>query len=160
MTESQVGYVMSADEYAKMFEPGGVGFTKVAEIKLNELAMLRAQADAARDSYQARIDALMAPIQAQIDSLLADVAADLEELQRQQAEAVAAIEASAARLQDEAENLVKLAGQSVKGERLQAVYNAGRVTWDSKRLEGYAVAHPEVSAFRKVGEPFVTWRNR
>lgn len=49
-------------------------------------------------------------------------------------------------------------GESVKGERLQAVWVKGRTSWDTKALDGYSAAHPEIERFRKVGEPNVTIR--
>ena len=52
------------------------------------------------------------------------------------------------------------AGASVKGEHLHAVYNKGRISWDTKGIAGYAVAHPEIEAFRKVGKPSVSLRRR
>ena len=39
-------------------------------------------------------------------------------------------------------------GTTVHGKTLMAVYVV-RVSWDTKRMEGYAKAHPEVLAFRK-----------
>lgn len=53
---------------------------------------------------------------------------------------------------------VLIGGESVKGHFLQAVYMKGRVSWDTKGLDGYAVAHPEMAAFRLVGEPGVAIR--
>lgn len=50
-------------------------------------------------------------------------------------------------------------GQSVKVNGLQAVYMKGRVTWDAKALDGYAVGHPELFAFRRESEPSVSLRN-
>ena len=38
---------------------------------------------------------------------------------------------------------------------LSALPMPGRVTWDTRGLEGYAKAHGEVLEFRKVGDPFV-----
>ena len=49
-------------------------------------------------------------------------------------------------------------GETVKGTHLKAVWNKGRVSWNSKALEGYAVAHPEVAAFRKEGKPSISIR--
>lgn len=49
-------------------------------------------------------------------------------------------------------------GESVKGELLQAVFSKGRTTWDSKRLEGFALAHPEINKLKKVGKPSVAIR--
>ena len=53
---------------------------------------------------------------------------------------------------------VKAFGQSVKGELIQAVWSKPRITWDTKGLEGFLVAHPEIKAFRKEGEPSVSIR--
>ena len=44
-------------------------------------------------------------------------------------------------------------GESVKGEHMKSVFVKGRVTWDSKGLEGYAVGNPDVLKFRKIGNP-------
>ena len=38
-----------------------------------------------------------------------------------------------------------------EGQFLQVVYTKPRVTWDAKALDGYAVDHPELFAFRKEG---------
>ena len=46
-------------------------------------------------------------------------------------------------------------GESVKTQHISATYISGRVTWDTKRLDGFLVAHPELVAFRKEGEPSV-----
>lgn len=48
--------------------------------------------------------------------------------------------------------------KSVKAHGYHAVYSAGRVTWDSKALDGYALAHPEIVAMRKTGEASVSIR--
>lgn len=53
---------------------------------------------------------------------------------------------------------VKAYGQSVKGELIMAVWAKPRVTWDNKGLDGFMVAHPEIKAFRKEGEPSVSIR--
>ncbi len=50
-------------------------------------------------------------------------------------------------------------GSTVKGaNHMTAVWSKGRVTWDGKGLAGYMVAHPEVGAFRREGEPSVSIR--
>ena len=53
---------------------------------------------------------------------------------------------------------VKAFGHSVKGELVMAVWAKPRVTWDNKGLDGFMVAHPEIKAFRKEGEPTVSIR--
>ena len=45
-------------------------------------------------------------------------------------------------------------GASVKGI-YHAIYVKGRVTWNSKALDGYALAHPEINKMRKTGKPSV-----
>ncbi len=39
-----------------------------------------------------------------------------------------------------------------------AIWNKGRASWDGKKLEGYAMDHPEILQAQKVGEPTVTFR--
>lgn len=47
---------------------------------------------------------------------------------------------------------------SVKGASLHAVWSKGRTTWETKQLEAYALGHPEILNFQKVGQPSVTIR--
>lgn len=49
-------------------------------------------------------------------------------------------------------------GETVGGNKFQAVYNRGRISWDSRGLDGYMVAHPEISQFRREGRPSVSIR--
>ncbi|MBE3101254.1 MAG: hypothetical protein IMZ47_03175 [Firmicutes bacterium] len=48
--------------------------------------------------------------------------------------------------------------ESVKGEKLQAVFVKGKTTWDTTALGGYVLAHPELAALKKVGKPSVAIR--
>lgn len=63
---------------------------------------------------------------------------------------------------DEAEAAVKQVvaehGQTVKGQFLQAVWSKPRITWDAKALDGYALNHPELFAFRSESRPSVSIR--
>ncbi len=49
-------------------------------------------------------------------------------------------------------------GATAKGGALQAVFTKGRVTWDSKQLEGLMIAVPQLSQARKEGQPSVSIR--
>ena len=51
-------------------------------------------------------------------------------------------------------------GSTVHATYLQAVWNKGRVSWNTKSLDGYLVAHPELEQFRKQGKPSVSIRER
>ena len=61
-------------------------------------------------------------------------------------------------VQSEVKNSVLKYGSSVKHSGLHAVWSKGRVKWDSNRLDGYAVAHPEILEFRGEGKPSVSIR--
>lgn len=50
-------------------------------------------------------------------------------------------------------------GSSIKGENMRVSFIKGRVTWDSKGLAGYAVAHPEIKEFMKTGKPYAAVKN-
>ena len=42
----------------------------------------------------------------------------------------------------------------------QVVYYKGKISWDTKGLDGFAVAVPAVKKFRKQGKPYVTFTTR
>ena len=47
---------------------------------------------------------------------------------------------------------------TVHGNKYMAVYVSGKKSWDGKKLEGYAMDHPEILQAQKIGEPTVTFR--
>ena len=61
-------------------------------------------------------------------------------------------------MEAEIKELVKATGATVKSTFLMAVYAKGRISWDAKGLDGYAVAHPEILYMRKEGDPSVSIR--
>lgn len=69
-----------------------------------------------------------------------------------------AIGAKIAELEAQAKEAVIAEGASVKGGALQAVFMKGRVSWDSKMLDGLTIVIPELNQARKVGEPSVSIR--
>lgn len=116
--------------------------------KLDELAELRTAAELTRADYETRRAAILQSVQAELDALSAEFEPLFE-----------AVEERTRDLEEEIRQDVLAYGQSVKGLEIQAVYNRGRVTWDSKRLDAYAERHPEIIAFRKEGEPSVALRH-
>ena len=120
------------------------------EIKsmLDKLADYQAQAAAVNMEKQALIDSIYtAEIKARINEIEAEFAGKTEGV----SENIAALEA-------EIKKAVTQNGASVKGTFLHAVFAKGRVSWDTKSLEGYAAAHPELLTFRKEGDPSVSIR--
>lgn len=73
-------------------------------------------------------------------------------------ETSAILEADTEALKDQVTQRVIAVGATVKGTTHQAVFNAGRVGWNTKGLEGYALAHRALLQFRKVGKPYVSFR--
>ncbi len=143
---------------------------KTIEIKLNRLSEMQAEREVAQAADQGAIDEIMAPVNAQIeelmapikdkiDALLAEVQPQVDSLKVIQSMREQDLNARIAALRSEIESLIRDIGQSVKGERLHAIYNKGRVTWDTKGLEGFMVAEPRLASFRKVGEAYVTFRD-
>jgi len=116
---------------------------KVKE-KLDKLYDLYAHQEVRRLQKQELIDSL---IPDEIRQQIADVEAEFE--------ANDFISDTVASLEDEIREDIKRLGETVKGDGLMASYVKGRTSWDTKGLDGYAVAHSEIRAFRKVGDPSV-----
>jgi len=62
------------------------------------------------------------------------------------------------RLEAQANESVLSEGKTVNGGSLQAVFTKGRVSWDSKKLDGMMIIIPELSQARKQGDPSVSIR--
>ncbi len=62
------------------------------------------------------------------------------------------------RLEAQAKEAALSEGKTVNGGALQAVYVKGRVSWDSRKLDGMMIVIPELSQARKQGEPSVSIR--
>jgi len=115
--------------------------------KLDELAEIKAATDITRLDHEAKRAEILKAVQAELDAL------DMEykPLMDASSERVAALEV-------EIKQDVLRHGQSIKGSRLHAVFYHGRTTWDTKSLDKYAGAHPEILEFRKEGEPTIQLR--
>jgi hypothetical protein len=74
------------------------------------------------------------------------------------AESLAEIDAKIGALEATIKGEVVRLGVTMRGDSLEAVFVEGKTTWDGKKLEGYEAAHPEISAFKKVGKPYATIR--
>lgn len=120
------------------------------EIKtlIDKLADIHAAIDLLNIDRQAQIDALLTP----------EVRAQISDIEAEFGDKVEAAKANIEELQAQVKAMVLEHGESVKGARMQASFTKGRVSWDAKALDGYAVNHPELFAFRKEGEPSVSFR--
>jgi hypothetical protein len=118
------------------------------EEKLNRLSELQVLADDIRNDYAELKKAALTPEIAAKLTILDD------EMNNQLAQTQVAIDSVTTEIKLDTIN----SKGTIHGKFLMAVYNKARVTWDNKGLEGFMVAHPEIVAFRKEGEPTVTIR--
>jgi len=116
--------------------------------KLDQLAEFQSARDVAMLEKQALLDEIYT---AEIKARMAEIEAEFAGKTETVNENIAALEA-------EIKQAIIVHGASVKGSFLHAVFAKGRVSWDTKSLDGYATAHPELLSFRKEGEPSVSIR--
>lgn len=122
--------------------------TSQIQIKIRQLEELDAQAEITRlDKQKALSRVIPAEVKAKMETIELEFGQQLE-----------AIRETIAKLESEVKLAVLNHGETVKGDRYKAVYGKGRVSWNSKGLAGYMVAHPEIEAFRSEGSPTVSIR--
>ena len=121
--------------------------TEIRE-RLNRLAELRTHLDSFAFQKKALIDAVLTDeIVAQIANIEAEFAPRIE-----------GVTASITEVEAEIRQAVIVHGASVKSIHYHAIFAKGRTSWDTKGLDGYAVAHPEILVMRKEGQPSVSIR--
>ena len=91
--------------------------------------------------------------------LTPEIQAQLAEIEAERAETMKSVAAGIETLREQIKAAVIANGSTVKGSMFQAVYVKGRDSWDTKALDGYAAAHPEIMPFRTTGNPSVTIRS-
>jgi len=90
--------------------------------------------------------------------LTPEIQAELAEIEAERAETMKSVAAGIETLREQIKAAVIANGATVKGSMFQAVYVKGRESWDTKALDGYAAAHPEIMPFKQIGSPSVTIR--
>ncbi len=116
---------------------------------LQQMLEVNAAVQVMRMDYEAKRAEIMATVQEQLDAL----SLEYEPLIDTGRERLQALEA-------QAKEQVILRGQSAKVNGLAVTYVKGRTSWDTKALDGYAAAHPEIEKFRTDGNPSarVSWK--
>lgn len=118
----------------------------------DEILARLAEAYAERDNLhleQARLNDEAIP--EEIKQRLAEIAAEFMPMFDMADEKIAALE-------EQARQAVLAEGKTVKSDYIQAVYQKGRISWDSKKLEGLMMIVPQLENARTVGEPTVILR--
>ena len=117
---------------------------------LNEYSNNLAGIDLLNGNKQELIDKVIPPeIKARLDEIEAEFTPVFANINTRNQELIDMIKAE-----------VVAAGETVSGEFHQAVYMKGRTSWDSKSLEGFAAAHPEILQFKTIGSPSVSIKAR
>ena len=102
-------------------------------------------------------DAMLAAI---LHQLAPDEAARVQAIVQEFRDREAALKDEIAQTEAAIKTAVLETGASASGTHLQATIMAPRITWDTKGMAAYSALHPDVLAYRKVGEPGVTMRAR
>ena len=119
--------------------------THEIQMQLDLLAERRAELTALSSRKSDARAAIIPPdVKVRMDQIDGDYDNRIEELKE-----------SITQLTNQIKNSVMEHGSNVVGKRLKAVPVAGVTKWDTTGLNGYAVARPEILAFRTVGKPFV-----
>jgi len=115
---------------------------------LDALAKARLERDEMTDEIQDLIKATIPPeVQERIDAIESEFSSKMDAL----------IE-NISKMETNIKDRVLLAGETISGAVLKAVYNKGRTKWDNRALAGYSKAHPELLEFRSEGNPYVSIR--
>src|SRR5215831_16565150 len=128
------------------FSPIATGFREA----LDALSSLRAEYQDLPSTRLAAILALLSPDDAE------RVQATWREFDEREGQLKEEIAQQEAAIKEQ----VLATGATAEGTYLQAIVVAPRITWDTKALNVYGTLHPEILAYRKVGEPSVTIRAR
>jgi hypothetical protein len=116
--------------------------------KIEKYSDLMFGIDAINQEKQTLIDEVLTP---EIKEKLAEIDAEFDPKIEEISQEKAALEA-------EIKQEVLEAGRTVKGTYHSFVWSKPRVSWDTKALDGYAAAHPEIQQFRIEGSPSVSVR--
>ena len=113
--------------------------------KLNKYADLQATTDLINMEFDKLRDGILTP----------GIKAELNAIEAERSTSLDAANEGMNKIQAEIKSDVVNHGSTVKSEHIQAIFVNPRITWDTKRLDGYAAAHPEIVQFRKIGKPTV-----
>ena len=117
---------------------------------LDNLAEKREQRELIEDGRRRAIETVLSP----------DIVVKLEQINRHFERKCTELDAEIAELEAAVKPMVLQHGESVKGSRLHAVLQVGRVSWNTKGLDKLIqdANHTWLTQYRTVGEPSVSIR--
>jgi hypothetical protein len=116
--------------------------------KLDKLADLQAHRDVLALQKQEIVDQVLTP----------EIKEKLLEIDAEFGDKLESVNTNIAELEQETKKAVIEMGETIRGQFIMAVWAKGRISWDTKALDGFATAHPEILQFRKTGDPSVSLR--
>lgn len=114
--------------------------------KLDRYHELRCAIDLAETQKQAEIDTILTP----------EILAQVEQIRQKWTDTNESMVTELAALEADIKADVLAAGETVESKYVMAVWNKGRVSWNSKKLDGMMALIPQLEQARKVGEPTVS----
>jgi hypothetical protein len=124
---------------------------KMDKIEIEKLLIERSKIAAERAQFAQGYDEMRSKI------IPPEVKAELDALETESKTALSGVDAKLALLDEQIKAGVLGMAETVTVKGVgQAVFNKGRVTWETKALDGLLVAIPELAKFRKEGDPYVT----
>lgn len=121
------------------------------KIEIEKLLIERSKIAAERATFQQGYEEMRSKL------IPPEVKKELDDLDAESKSALSAVDAKLALVENSIRTGVLEIKEAVTVKGVgQAVYNRGRVTWETKSLDGYVVDHPELLRFRKEGDPYVT----
>lgn len=118
--------------------------------QLNRLARFRSHLEVADTERAEKERALYTP----------ELLVQFEDIKAEYEAQTAVLKTTVTALELEIKAAVAELGATVSGDELQAVWAKGRASWDTKALDGYGAAHPELMQFKTVGDPSVSIRSK
>jgi hypothetical protein len=111
------------------------------------------------DELQSQRNIILMDKQSAVDKVLpAEVKAELEAIDLEFDGMLATVDEQIERAKEQIRPLVVAQASTVKSRYLSAIYNRGRITYDTDALDKYAQSHPEILQYRKVGFPTVSFK--
>jgi hypothetical protein len=134
-------------------------FDAVAKQRADIESELALYEDANRELATASRNKIHAEMQEAISKVYADISQRKADIEIEFSGRYQDVDENIAKLEEEIKEAAKIEKKTVKGQFFMAVYNRGRVSWNTDALDKYANEHPEVAYFRKEGDPSISIRS-
>lgn len=119
------------------------------------LTEIERRLEALRKMKDLQLGTLLAYERAKREAIPPEVQAELDAIEAEYAPSFGRMNIDIAETENEIKAAVAKHGATVSAAGIMAQYSKGRVTYDSKRLDGLALAFPQINECKKTGDPYV-----